>query len=192
MQSPCLVTNSSGLSPEFRTSSPTTLPASHCELEDKVVALLPGGIQLVRGLLATVAKAKQQERSAGVPVSVDRQGVGDLPLFLLQFPGSLLCWDLNFWIFFLLAGLMWECCIHVLAPSTLRALGIVRIMMRGPFQQDSRVLGLWIKIFQTLSPGPNQWVLEEQIHKWWQVRVASEPCGRLLRIFLKLMFVLFS
>lgn len=52
MQSPSLVTNSSVLSlgrEELRTGSPTSLPASHCELDDKVVALSPGGTPIVRG-----------------------------------------------------------------------------------------------------------------------------------------------
>ena len=36
--------HSPGLSPEFRTSRPIAVLARHCELDGKVVALLPMGI----------------------------------------------------------------------------------------------------------------------------------------------------
>jgi hypothetical protein len=62
MQSPCLVTNSSVLSQgqkELRASNTIGLLASHCELDGKVVALPPGGTQIIRGLLAGAEKHKQ-------------------------------------------------------------------------------------------------------------------------------------
>lgn len=61
MQSPCLVTNSSVLSPrreELRTCCPISLPASHCELDDKVVASPPGGTRIIRGAGGWDSKAE--------------------------------------------------------------------------------------------------------------------------------------
>lgn len=61
MQSPCLVTNTSVLSlgrEELRTCCPISLPASHCELDDKVVASPPGGTQIVRGAGGWGSKAE--------------------------------------------------------------------------------------------------------------------------------------
>lgn len=70
MQSPCLVTNGSLLSPgreELRTSNLICLLASHCELDDKVCSISIGGIQIVMGLVAGAAKCRQQaSRITGV------------------------------------------------------------------------------------------------------------------------------
>lgn len=117
---------------EVKDQQSNCLLVSHCELDDKVVGSSPGNTQILRGLLAGAAKHLQQAtriRSSGVSVSgVEGCGV-TFHCFCGGLPGSLFCWDLNFWIVSLLAGLMWKWCIHILILSTLTAIGIVSIMV---------------------------------------------------------------
>ena len=77
---------------ELRTGSPISFLASHCDLDNWIVPSPPGGTQIVRGLVAEVAKCKQQAcrfRSTGfVVLALQRVWGNDLSLFLCQFPGK--------------------------------------------------------------------------------------------------------
>ena len=58
-----------------------------------------------------------------------------------------------------IATLTWERYIHILILSILTAIGVVRIMVWGPFHQDSRVFWLYLLI-QTLPPGSKHYLVE--------------------------------